>query len=132
MEYIYALKDPRTNVIRYIGKTRNPRARYAEHLNDGKLHRDRRAYEDGNYIYVPTLKAAWVCRLLELGLLPKMEIIESVSGNEVFIRECYWIDHYGLAPSGQLYNAGRVNMWRRDRVPKKVIREMVLNRWESL
>ena len=31
--FIYALKDPRTNIIRYIGKANEPYKRYKKHLN---------------------------------------------------------------------------------------------------
>ena len=132
MIYIYALIDPRTNKVRYIGKTNNPRIRYAEHVNDGKVYQDRRAYENGNHTYVPTLKAAWICRLLELGMLPEIKIVEEVTDSETIHKEAYWTDRYGLQPDGQLYNGGRVNTSRGNKVSKGVIRNLVLNCWESL
>ena len=34
MNYIYALIDPLDRKIRYIGNTRNPEARYKQHLKE--------------------------------------------------------------------------------------------------
>lgn len=34
--FIYALSDPRTNQIRYIGKANNPYNRYSNHYNSAR------------------------------------------------------------------------------------------------
>ncbi len=74
--YIYALKDPTTNEIRYVGKTNNPTNRYAGHLSDknNRLHKTR-----------------WINTLKENGLLPVIEILECASRDNWKERERYWI-----------------------------------------
>jgi hypothetical protein len=59
---IYALVDPRSGEIRYIGKANDPRARLAQHIRDSR-HRDTPVYR-------------WVRKLLDSGLLPTMSILE--------------------------------------------------------
>jgi len=34
--FIYALKDPTDNKVRYIGKANDPHKRYGDHLNSGR------------------------------------------------------------------------------------------------
>lgn len=62
--FIYALLDPRTGKIRYIGKTNNINRRYSQHLrirNDQKM--------------TPT--KAWIQSLIKQGLKPNMMVIDS-------------------------------------------------------
>lgn len=77
--YIYALLDPETNEIRYIGKTDNPSERLKNHLNEqGKWHR-----------------INWIKSLKKRGLKPIMQIIEEVvEGTNWEEREKYWIAYY--------------------------------------
>jgi len=63
--FIYALKDPRTNIIRYIGKANEPYKRYKNHLNKCR---------DKN-----THKRNWINSLREEKLKPVLEILEEVS-----------------------------------------------------
>lgn len=61
-EYIYALCEPDTNVIRYIGKSTNPRRRLLNHMNDnGKCHRTN-----------------WLQSLKRRGKVPGLMIIERI------------------------------------------------------
>jgi hypothetical protein len=62
MTYLYVLRDPRTDAIRYVGITNSPIARYLRHLGA----RDR------------TRKDRWIKRLKRAGLIPKMEIVDVV------------------------------------------------------
>jgi predicted GIY-YIG superfamily endonuclease len=63
--FIYALKDPTTNEIRYIGKANDPNERYKNHINK---------YGDKN-----THKRNWLNKLREEKLKPILEILEEVS-----------------------------------------------------
>lgn len=64
--YIYALMDPRTAEVRYVGQTYDPRARYRSHLSP-KLHQQH------------THKARWVQSLITVGVYPKWRTLELVS-----------------------------------------------------
>lgn len=60
--YIYGLVDPRTDELRYVGKSNDPVRRTYNHITDAKkkfTYRDR-----------------WIKQLLDLGLKPKLEILE--------------------------------------------------------
>lgn len=62
--FIYALLDPRTAKIRYIGKTNNINRRYSQHL---------RARTDQKMTPVK----AWIQSLIKQGLKPNMMVIDS-------------------------------------------------------
>jgi DNA-binding NarL/FixJ family response regulator len=71
--FIYGLLDPRTDELRYIGKSDRPRERLANQLN-----------ERSN-----THRCHWIAELQSLGLRPKQVILDSVpagSGWEVVER----------------------------------------------
>lgn len=95
-DHIYTLVDPRTNQVRYVGKTNNPDMRMSYHL---KL-------REGN-----EGKNTWIRELLELGLTPVMNVIETVhytiprdlTVESSAQRERYWIRYY-LAQKAQLFN----------------------------
>lgn len=78
---IYVLIDPRTNEVRYVGKTVNPVRRLWSHINDKTVcHRTN-----------------WIKSLLGLGLKPKMSIIESMDSSDDSLwqeRERYWVEYY--------------------------------------
>lgn len=79
MNSIYALTDPLTNEIRYIGKTRNVARRHTAHCNTkSKTH-----------------VSHWVQRLKERNLFPNMIVIESgLSEMEWPEAEQFWIEYY--------------------------------------
>lgn len=64
--FIYVLRDPRTNEVRYVGWTYDPAKRLRYHLYD--------ATKGGTY------KANWITQLRSLGLIPSMEIIDEGHG----------------------------------------------------
>jgi DNA polymerase-3 subunit beta len=62
--FIYALSDPRTNQIRYIGKANNPYDRYSNHYNSSR---------DKN-----THKRNWINNIRKEGLRPELIILDEV------------------------------------------------------
>jgi hypothetical protein len=76
--FIYALADPFTQEVCYVGKSDNPQRRLIEHLKDT-------ANPD---------KAKWICGLDELGYKPKLLILEEVSGEDAPAREYFWTLYY--------------------------------------
>lgn len=78
--FIYVLRCPITNEIRYVGKTNNPLQRFKAHNNKA---RD-----------VNTYKRNWINSLRKEGLKPVFEIIEECSIDIWKEREKYWIEFY--------------------------------------
>lgn len=79
--YIYALRDPRTNDIKYVGQTtRTLEKRVGEHIRHAKVYRHR--------------TANWIKKLAKLSLKPTIELLEEVSLENIDERESYWITHY--------------------------------------
>lgn len=62
--FIYTLSDPRDNLIRYVGVTKNPKQRLRDHIKELKNN---------------TRKTAWVKSLKKEGLNPNLEILEESS-----------------------------------------------------
>jgi len=75
---IYVLIDPRTNLIRYVGKTTNVKKRLNKHLNESKHS-------------TKSHKKAWINGLLKLDLLPLIEVIDEVPMDDWQFWEMYWI-----------------------------------------
>lgn len=75
--YIYGLIDPRTDAIRYVGKTARLKERLYEHQNGVK-----KMGHCGD----------WIQQLLEMNLKPEWTILEEVGPNENWgEREKFWI-----------------------------------------
>jgi hypothetical protein len=65
---LYALVDPRTGLVRYIGKTsKAPEERLHYHIKGSKHKRCHRE--------------KWISMLIEMGLQPQLQIIDVVEGN---------------------------------------------------
>lgn len=75
MQTIYALVDPVSRVIRYIGKASDPEQRYAAHLLCKTRARSRN----------------WIKGLLTTGLKPKMILLEEIPDEEANDAERFWI-----------------------------------------
>lgn len=73
--YIYALADPITFEVRYVGKANDPYKRYCKHLVDKSN----------------THKAKWIRKLLSQGLLPIRQILEECDECEWENKEKDWI-----------------------------------------
>ena len=79
MNYIYTISDPETNIIKYVGKTNNIKRRYKRHLCRFSLLNEN------------TLKSKWILSLIDKGIEPIFEILDS--GDDLIINdlESYWI-----------------------------------------
>lgn len=88
--YVYALVDPRTNEVRYIGSTNNLLRRLNEHM---------RLY-GGN-----KRKNAWLKELKDSSMLPYALTLE-VLEDERYNQDCEdsWIEYY-MAAGADLLNA---------------------------
>ena len=83
--FIYSLKDPRNDKIKYIGQTKfSLNKRFDEHLRNCKYGRTK-----NQNIY------KWINSLLEINILPIIELIEEINFKLLDEREKYWISFYG-------------------------------------
>jgi hypothetical protein len=80
---IYALQDPITESIRYIGKAKNPAERFKKHL--AELKSNRRSHYP---IY------QWMHKLLREGLLPKLIVLASSISDDWQILETEMISQH--------------------------------------
>lgn len=78
--YIYSLKDPETNEIRYVGKTTNINTRLKAHITRSKHNK----YHS----------ARWVQSVLKRGFRPIIELIEECNEENWVEKEKYWIAYY--------------------------------------
>ncbi len=78
--YIYVLKCPKTNEVRYVGKSNNPKRRYCGHMRTDKT--------------ACSYKINWVQSLLKQGLKPVLKIIREVPIDEWKDWEKYYIEYY--------------------------------------
>lgn len=85
MIYIYALRCPISGGIRYIGKTKNPKARLAAHLSKS------RGFHVNHHC------SRWIRKLLEQGLNPHLEVLHSVDGGDWQTVEAKFIADYRAA-----------------------------------
>lgn len=80
--FIYGLKDPRDNKIRYVGWTKDIKKRLINHITPSRIKKN-------------THKNNWIKQLLSLNLKPEIIIIEEVSYDNRLQKEKYWINFYG-------------------------------------
>lgn len=84
MVYLYALIDPFTNQIRYIGYTTHPKARLRHHINNCNKGK-----------YANTHKGKWISKLLSLGAEPIYKQLAEVNElNQAKLLEMELIAHY--------------------------------------
>lgn len=90
--YIYALIDPVTDEVRYIGKTETTlKKRYSGHLTDARRGHKRHVYN-------------WIRQLLSLDLAPIIKVLEECAKEMWAERETWWIA-YGRQVGWRLTNA---------------------------
>lgn len=77
--FIYALIDPITEEVRYIGKSNNPRKRYINHTTSH---------------HFQVHKSNWIKKLQSQGMQPILLILEEVPISNWQERERYWISYY--------------------------------------
>lgn len=92
--YIYALSDPITNEIRYIGKSNNPELRLKNHLY--KCHIYNRH------------SSKWLLKLKLRNLKPILTILEECDINNWEERETYWISKFNNLVNHTKGGEGRV------------------------
>lgn len=84
MKYrIYALKDPRTNAVRYVGVTVGT-------IED----RSRQHISDARGTWSKTRNSAWIRSLFKSSLLPAVSLLEETDDK---LREVFWIAEYRKA-----------------------------------
>lgn len=93
--YIYILKDPNTNEIRYVGKASDVVVRLKEHIRKSKL--------------TKTHKNNWIQSLIKLDKLPMLEIVDIVPIDNWGEHEQNWIDFFKLTGANltNIANGGR-------------------------
>lgn len=114
MPSVYALGDPRTGDIRYIGIAQDVYKRYAQHLN--------RPHPNN-------VKNAWMQEIKQAGIVPTLSILEAdVDEAIIYEREKYWIEHY-LTLGAPLTNIihGHVQRKRLEEKDTYTLRELIEN-----
>jgi hypothetical protein len=77
-EVIYALIDPaEPKLVRYVGRTQDATHRYRAHCTNGS-----------------DAVTEWARRVMDVGRMPAMVLLERCERNDVEAREAYWIHHY--------------------------------------
>lgn len=79
-EFIYCLKDPRDNSVKYVGKSNNPNKRLKEHINESKN--------------IKTKKEKWINKLLSINEKPIVEILKEINLGEHLIWEPFFIKKF--------------------------------------
>src|SRR5262249_3334923 len=79
------LRDPRTQEVRYVGKTVNPRGRLKVHVHAARRGKSWRV-------------SRWIRELLTEGIMPQWDVLEIVQGNAAACeRERYWIETFAAS-----------------------------------
>ena len=77
--YIYILKNPNTNEIRYVGQTNDLKRRLNKHVTNSRSLKDNRHVSN------------WI---RSLNTVPVMDVVETCDYSVRNEREQYWIDYY--------------------------------------
>lgn len=80
MIYIYALCEPNTEIIRYVGQTNNMNKRLYQHIYEAKS------------IEAKSYKNNWIRKLLRNEEIPEMILLDEVEETESNYWEGYWIE----------------------------------------
>ena len=103
--YIYALIDPETNLLRYIGQSKNPNRRLKNHLCP-------------SHLKITNHKNNWIKSLKSKGLKPQLLIIEKVQESEADEIEFHYISYFrfigckltNLAAKGKTYRGPKTGL----------------------
>lgn len=99
MRYIYVLRDPDNNEIKYVGQTNDINRRFRDHLRRSLIQ------NDSEY---NTYKSRWIRKILSSNKEPFMEIIEECKNfSESNEKEKYWIEY--LLKTGHSLTNSHVN-----------------------
>lgn len=112
--YIYALIDPITEEVRYVGKTINPATRLYDHCNQSAA---------GNNPH----KMRWILGLRAQDMLPKMIVLEECLPDTWEEAEIRWIAHYRAsgAPLTNILGGGRSSKAFQPRAPSKRVKAAI-------
>lgn len=105
--YIYALCEPITQEVRYIGLTTNLATRYAQHISRS------------NYLESTNLKATWIRGLASRNLIPSFLVLQVTDVGHAEEIEEIWITYY-LALGARLTNQDKVP--NQVRTPRQAVR----------
>lgn len=124
--YIYALSDPISKEIRYIGKTKNLNKRLRSHIDYAKNKNRKRRYVSD-----------WILGLLKNNLKPIVILIEETTLEIWSEREKYWIKHFkslqfnlcnltdgGESNTGYVYSDDLKEVRRKARIGYKTPKEV--------
>ena len=81
-QYIYTLTDPISNIVRYVGKSNNPKDRLRRHLSESNL------------VESWTNKNKWLLHLKNNNQLPILNIIDEGNDDNIDNLEIKWISYY--------------------------------------
>jgi len=81
-QYIYTLTDPISNIVRYVGKSNNPKDRLRRHLSESNL------------VESWTNKNKWLLHLKNNNRLPILDIIDEGHDDNIDSLEIKWISYY--------------------------------------
>ena len=103
MTFIYALADPDTDEVRYVGKADCVKERYASHLREAKTGKN-------------SYKCNWIRQIINKDQKPKLIVLEEVSQDEWKKAEIYYIEEFkklghnltNIAKGGEGFESGYV------------------------
>jgi len=111
--YIYILRDPIDNEIRYVGKTINPKRRLAEHIAECKRYNHHRA--------------KWIKKLILNRQKPILEIVKICPLSEFEKYETHYIKLYKSRKLTNSDSTGQGSSGRRKSIIKKSIKKISRN-----
>lgn len=103
MTFIYALADPETDEIRYVGKADCVKERFASHMREAKTGKQ-------------SHKCNWIRQVTDKSLKPKLVVLEEVSQKDWKKAEIYYIEQFkklghgltNIAKGGEGFETGYV------------------------
>lgn len=103
MTFIYALADPETDEVRYVGKADCVKERYASHLREAKTGKQ-------------SHKCNWIRQVTAKSQKPKLIVLEEVTQEDWKKAEIYYIDEFrklghgltNIAKGGEGFESGYV------------------------